>query len=659
MSEFKDGGGVQVLYSRPSAVKAVEENGEHKLLILGAPFGSPADKDHDGEYFSKRTDFMVEQGDRRPVVYMHGLGPNGKPLERPEAVGKAVVKNTNNSGLWFEATVDYTKDLGRRLWDKAKTGKVRASTGAVAHLFRKAEDGEIMTWAIGELSLLDLGMFRRPANDKALAIALKSVYSDAELDYPEAFVEAEKAGADAVIPDGVDTAKESEMSSVIVEQDGMFVVFAADEQGEPVGDPIGAHLTLEEAVAEKDGLTAPVAEEEEPDEVPAKTEETPMEVNETVAAVLEALKAQKEAEQEAEEAEEQIRADERAKVEAEIKAKTPAWKGGFAFPTVSGNDSTNEATDAFLYYLRTGDRIAAKAALQEGTSSEGGFLVPDDFYARIIARRNERSFVRQLGALVITTSRDVVDIPVEGTATTTFVGTAEESNYDQNEVVFDPLSVTVHKFTKFALASNELLADQAANLDEFIMLDFAEKMAMTENRYVAVGSGSTQHWGVFTTDASYAPAIYSLTSDQATAAAVVGSLYTLPAEYRENSAWLMNGVTEGEIRAIKDDTYWAFPSGNSAGGQGFKINSLMDRPLFNQRNISAVSDGTSDAQVRIWAVGDFSKYAIVERAGLEVSRNPYLYQLSDQTAIFAKFRQGGAPMIAEAFVLAETTVNAS
>jgi HK97 family phage major capsid protein len=450
------------------------------------------------------------------------------------------------------------------------------------------------------------------------------------------------------------------MDLVIVEQDGMFVVFAADEQGEPVGEPIGAHLKREEAEAEVAEHEHAEADEEEPDEVPAKTEkETPMEINETVAAVLEALKADKAAEQEAAEAEEQIRADERAKVEAEIKARTPAWKGGFAFPTVSGNDSSNEATDAFLYYLRTGDRIAAKAALQEGTSSEGGFLVPDDFYARIIARRNERSFVRQLGALVIQTSRDVVDIPVEGTATTTFVGTAEESNYDQNEVVFDPLSVTVHKFTKFMLASNELLADQAANLEEFIMLDLAEKMAMTENRYVAVGTGSTQHWGVFTTDASYSPAIYALTSDQATAAAVVGSLYTLPAEYRENAAWLMNGVTEGQIRAIKDDTYWAFPSGNSAGGQGFKINSLMDRPLFNQKNISAVSDGTSDAQVRIWAIGDFSKYAIVERAGLEVSRNPYLYQLSDQTAIFAKFRQGGAPMLAEAFVLAETLVNAS
>jgi HK97 family phage major capsid protein len=687
--EFKPGGEVRVLFSRPTPVKAVEENGEHKLWVLGAPFGSPKDLDDDGEYFSRNTDFMVEPGDRRPVIYMHGVGPEGKALEKPEAVGKATVKNINNSGLWFEATVDYTKELGKRLWDKAKLGKVRASTGAVAHLFRKAQDGEIKTWAIGELSLLDVGMRRRPANDKALAIALKSVYSDAELEYPEAFIEAEQAGVNAGKKAGVDTGKEKQMRKapppeqappeqappeakptagfVVVEQEGMFVVYAADEAGAPMGEPAGAHLTQEEADAEMAAMMAAMSGSPAPEEAPAEEPQKPpvppakMErtMDETVKAVLEALKAEKESEKVAAEAEAKVRADERAKVEAEMKSKTPAWKGGFAFPQKVGKDSKNEATDAFLYWLRTGDAIAAKAAMQEGTSSEGGFLVPNDFYAQIVARRNEKSFVRRLGCLVIQTSRDNVDIPVEGTATTTFVGTAEESNFDENEELVEPITVAVHKFTKLMKVSNELLADQAANLDQFIANDLADKMAMTENRYVAVGTGTNQHWGVLTSDTAFGSQELALTSDQLTSTDVMALAYMLPSEYRENSAWLCHYVSEGQIRQIKDSTWYAFPAGEVAAGNGTFMTTLLGRPIFNQKNIQCVSDATSDAQKHILLIGDFSKYALVERSGLEVVRNPYLYQLSDQTGIFAKFRQGGAPLLDEAFAWALSLVNAS
>ena len=88
------------------------------------------------------------------------------------------------------------------------------------------------------------------------------------------------------------------------------------------------------------------------------------------------------------------------------------------------------------------------------------------------------------------------------------------------------------------------------------------------------------------------------------------------------------------------------------------MNGMMGRPVYNQRNILASSDATSDAPVFSICLGDFSKYALVERPGLEVSRNPYLYQRSGQVGIFAEFRQGGAPLLGEAFSLGTLTPNA-
>lgn len=185
--------------SAPGTVKAVRDGDEYKLRVLGAPFGSPEDLDKDGEYFSKRTDFALETGDARPVMYMHGLAPNGKKMTNPDVLGRAVAAEPDDHGLWFDTTLDVTKPLGKRLWDKAEQGLVRASTGAVAHLFRKAGDGEILKWVIGELSLLDVGLGRHPSNEKAVAVALKSVYQEAEMEYPEALSEAEKAVDQAAV----------------------------------------------------------------------------------------------------------------------------------------------------------------------------------------------------------------------------------------------------------------------------------------------------------------------------------------------------------------------------------------------------------------------------------------------------------------------------
>lgn len=406
---------------------------------------------------------------------------------------------------------------------------------------------------------------------------------------------------------------------------------------------------------------------------------------EVTKAVLDALDAREAGKKAEAEKVADIRADERAKAEAEFAAKAPAWKGGFATKKIVGkNDPKSERNDAVLHWLRTGDILAAKAegyaqtdevtlfggqeyamkaAMQEDNSSEGGFLVPVDFFDQIVAKRNELAIMRQAGCRVIQTSRDSIQIPTEGTATTTFVSTAEEANANENEPVLDPITVSVIKWTKYLLVSNELLADQASNLEQFIAIDLAQKMAMTENRYACRGTGSSQHLGVFTTDAAYAPTEHALTSDHLTGALTyanfVAGAFKLNAEYRANSSWIMHNQSEGELRGLVAATFPQFPAGSAASGQALKMAQLLDRPIYNQRNVEVASDvvDSDDVTTYVAALGDFSYYALVERAGLEVSRNPWLYQVSDQTGIFAKFRQGGAPLQGEAFVLFRDIIN--
>ena len=62
----------------------------------------------------------------------------------------------------------------------------RASSGAINYLVRRGPDGELLTWPIGELTLIDRSDLRRPANELAVAY-LKTAYHEANIDFPEAF----------------------------------------------------------------------------------------------------------------------------------------------------------------------------------------------------------------------------------------------------------------------------------------------------------------------------------------------------------------------------------------------------------------------------------------------------------------------------------------
>ena len=63
-----------------------------------------------------------------------------------------------------------------RVWEAAKRGTARASSGAVSHLVRTAPDGRILHWPVAELSIFETDSGKQPANGYAVAmIAAKAL----------------------------------------------------------------------------------------------------------------------------------------------------------------------------------------------------------------------------------------------------------------------------------------------------------------------------------------------------------------------------------------------------------------------------------------------------------------------------------------------------
>lgn len=173
-------------YRAAGVVKAVQDGEDWILEVLGNPFGNANTKDAHGEYFSEATDFHFDIYPPPPIVEYHAYDPaTGRPTSEPMFIGKSVSREKRSDGIWYRVILDKANAAAKKLWDAAKAGLCRASSGSVPQLVRVDRNGHIKHWPVIELSLMDLRDGVRPANTYAVAIpSAKAIYKEAGLQEP-------------------------------------------------------------------------------------------------------------------------------------------------------------------------------------------------------------------------------------------------------------------------------------------------------------------------------------------------------------------------------------------------------------------------------------------------------------------------------------------
>ncbi len=187
-------------------VRAIKSDGDVWALdVLGVPFGGHnAGRDSDGEYFSEQTKTYTEQFKAVPAIYFHGYDENNRPSSEPAYIGTASYSHVDNKGHWYRVVLDKASAYAKRVWEAAKQGVARASSGSITHLVRKGKDGHITHWPVAELSIFDAVGNRQPANQYAVALpVMKAVWTQAGLTLPDDIEpDSEQAPEDAAIGDG-------------------------------------------------------------------------------------------------------------------------------------------------------------------------------------------------------------------------------------------------------------------------------------------------------------------------------------------------------------------------------------------------------------------------------------------------------------------------
>lgn len=307
---------------------------------------------------------------------------------------------------------------------------------------------------------------------------------------------------------------------------------------------------------------------------------------------------------------------------------------------------SNEPMEALKHYLKTGDRIAAKTTLAEGSNNAGGFIVPVDLYNEIIARRDEMSLLGAFNVRRIRTNERQIVVPAQS-AKSSFAIVAESGSANFSEPDFaNSKTITVYKYSLAMKVTSELLNDEQANLQQFLTNDIARAYAVAVNNAIINGTGSSQPYGILTRTTQ------NVTAASATAvtfAEVVSLEYNIPAAYVEGAAagdvgWIMANASLGKIRALTGN-YPQFGGINrdAVGGQGV-VRELDGYRAFASTSMPAMTTGNKSI-----IYGNFSYNTFVENGQLEIKRNDQLYMNTDEVAFFCFVRFGNDVVQPEAF----------
>ena len=314
-----------------------------------------------------------------------------------------------------------------------------------------------------------------------------------------------------------------------------------------------------------------------------------------------------------------------------------------------GKEKTGRASDE--YRTNFWDMMRSKTpmpqvvnALQIGTDSEGGYLVPDEYERTLVEALEEENVFRQLAKVIQTSSGDR-KIPVVATK-----GTAswidEEGAYTESDDSFGQVSIGAYKLGTMIKVSEELLNDSVFDLESYISREFARRIGAKEEEAFFTGDGSGKPLGILASSGGAETGITAASATAITADELIDLFYSLKSPYRRNAVWVLNDSTIKAIRKLKDSNgQYLWQPSLTAGTP----DTILGRPVRTSAYMPAIA-----ASAKTIAFGDFSYYWIADRQGRSFKRLNELYAANGQVGFLASQRVDGKLILSEAIkVLAQ------
>lgn len=276
-------------------------------------------------------------------------------------------------------------------------------------------------------------------------------------------------------------------------------------------------------------------------------------------------------------------------------------------------------------------KMAEAKDVTVGSNAGGGFAVPEE-----IAREIERlellfSPVRRLVKVVRAGTSDYKELVNIRGATSGWVGESGTRSATSTPQLREVVP-TFGELYAYPQASEWSLDDIFFDVDAWLAEEVAQEFAVQEGSAVISGDGSSKPTGMtnttpvttadFASPLRAAAAYQYIASDTAqspvdpgiVADTLLDLIYTLNSAYRTGATWVMNSVTTGEVRKLKDGNnqyFWA------PGLQAGQPNMLLGYPVETWEQMDDI--GANNFPI---AFGNFRRgYLLADRVGLRVTRD--------------------------------------
>lgn len=312
----------------------------------------------------------------------------------------------------------------------------------------------------------------------------------------------------------------------------------------------------------------------------------------------------------------------------------PAAPGSEGAGMTKSGRASDEYRRDFWNAIR-GRKIAN--ALQEGTDSEGGYLVPDEFERTLVQALEEQNIFRQIARVVQTASgeRKIPVVASKGTAS----WVDEEGTITDSDDSFAQVALSAYKLGTLIKVSDELLNDSVFNLEAYIAQEFARRIGNKEEEAFIVGNGSGKPTGILAATGGGQVGVTAASQTTLTFDEVIDLFYSLKQPYRNKAVFITNDATIKAIRKLKttDGQYLWAPSIKDGAPD-----TILGKPVYTSPYVPSIAAGAS-----VMAFGDFSYYWIGDRQGRTFQRLNELYAVTGQRGFIATQRVDGKLILPE------------
>ena len=268
--------------------------------------------------------------------------------------------------------------------------------------------------------------------------------------------------------------------------------------------------------------------------------------------------------------------------------------------------------------------------LQEGVDADGGYLVPEEYDRRLIDTLSEENIMRRLATIITTSGEHKINIA----ATKPAASWIEEGGaLTFGDATFSQILLDAHKLHVAIKVTEELLYDNAFNLEGYILDQFGKALGNAEEDAFLNGDGTGKPLGLFAATGGGTVAgtlTAAIKSDD-----MLDLVYALKRPYRKKASFIMNDKTLPSLRKLKDNNGAYIWQPSYQAGE-------PDRVLGYAVHTSAYAP--EDAI----AFGDYKYYNIGDRGTRSFSELRELFAGNGMIGYVAKERVDGKLILPEA-----------